>query len=662
MRFGAVACLVTLAVSCVDALTPRERAQALLKQMTLDEKLTLVHGVQGPYVGNTPAIDRLGIPALTLEDGPQGVADGVKLTTCWPSALTVAASFDTDLMRQYGVALGEEQKIKGTNIMLGPMVNVARVPYHGRGFEGFGEDPVLSAAMAREYVIGVQSNGIMATAKHFINNHQETNRFTVSANLSMRAEHELYLVPFKAAVDAGVAAIMCSYNKINNTWACENEVTLNQLLRKELGFQGYVMSDWGATHSTIQSAQSGLDQEMADDKYYGNALRTAIQNGQVSMDVLNGMVLNILTAVYQVGIMDRKPAGNLNIDSRSAEHTTLASQLSEQSAVLLKNDNNALPLSSSIKTLAVLGNGAKNPTIAGGGSGHVNADTVSTPYDALSKVVSVTTDLSAADAAVIFVGTTSSEGSDRASLALADDDNKLITNAVAQMKAAKKPVIVVLQTVGATILPWNDQVDAIVSVFMAGQQHGDAITKVLFGQVNPSGKLPITFPKSEDQIGFTQIQYPGINLETEYTEELLVGYRWYNAKNIEPLYPFGHGLSYTQFKYDKLDVKLADPDTLLVSMVASNVGKVAGAAVPQVYVTFPVEADEPPMQLKAFSKINLAAGESKPVVMLVSLREQLSVWHDQWMFIEGDYHIAAGDSSRDLPLSATIRLASPKIL
>jgi beta-glucosidase len=637
----------------------RDRARALVSQMTLDEKLSLVHGVKGPYVGNTATIDRLGIPALTLEDGPQGVADGTTHTTCWPAAISVSASWDLALMRDYASAMAEEQRVKGTNVMLGPMVNVARVPYHGRGFEGFGEDPMLSSQMAFEYVTGVQSQGVMATAKHYINNHQETDRFSVSANVGMRAEHELYLKPFKAAVDAGVAAIMCSYNKINDTFACENDVTLNQLLRGELGFQGFVMSDWGATHSTVQAVNAGLDQEMADDQFYGAALNTAIQNGEIAQDKVDNMVVNMVSAMYQVGIMDRAPSGNLQVDSRSAEHTALATRLAEESTVLLKNFKNVLPLSSKLASpLAVLGGASKNPVIAGFGSGHVLADTVSTPYDALSKVVQVTSDLSVANAAIIFVGVTSSEGYDRANLSLSDADNQLITETAQQMRAANKPVIVVLQTVGAVLLPWIDMVDAVVCVFMPGQEHGTAITRVLFGDVNPSGRLPITFPKSEDQVGFSPSQYPGVDLESAYSEELLVGYRWYNARSLFPLFPFGHGLSYTQFRYDNLRLRQVDQDTVTAVLRIANVGFRAGATVAQLYVTFPSEANEPPLQLKGFAKLFLYPGESNDVFISFSFQRDLQVWDNEWKFIEGDYQVAVGESSRTIHVIQTIHLPS----
>jgi len=353
IHIAIVFCVLALAVA-QNGDTPRQRAEKLLKQMSLNEKLAMVHGFDGPYVGNVNANTRLNIPQLTLEDGPQGVADGVKLVTCWPSALTVVASWDLDLNYAYGEAMAAEQRLKGTNIMLGPMINIARVPMGGRNFESYGEDPYLASQMVAVSVQGIQSQGILACAKHYVDNNQEHDRFTVSENVPERAQWEIYYPGFISAVNAGVGSIMCAYNKINNTYACENNQTLNADLKGKMGFQGFVMSDWGATHSTIAAANNGLDMQMPDDSFFGENLLLSIQNGSVPVSRLNDMVVRILTPLFAIGVIDNPPIGNLSVDVRSEDHNLLARKLSAAGTVLLKNENNILPIADSVTTIAVI--------------------------------------------------------------------------------------------------------------------------------------------------------------------------------------------------------------------------------------------------------------------------------------------------------------------
>jgi len=657
-----------------NAATPRERAEALLAQMTLNEKLSMVRGYSGhPYVGFVEAVPRLNIPALTLEDGPQGVADGVHNVTCWPSALTIVASWDVDGMYEFAAAVALEERRKGANIWLGPMVNIARVPWGGRNFESFGEDPYLAAEMARFNVRGAQSQGVMATVKHWANNNQEYNRSTTSANLpDDRTQWEIYYPAFKAAIEAGVASVMCSYNRINGTWACENERTLNEDLKLTMKFDGFVMSDWGATHTTVKAANAGLDMQMPDDSFFGAPLAKAISSGQVPLSRLDDMVVRILTSMYKVGIMDNPQTGNITDDVRSPEHSQLARKLSAESTVLLKNAHNTLPLvASKLRTIAVIGDcGNDQPIYAGGGSGYVIAESVVTPLQGIkhylerrglrqievlyansSDIANAMVLANKADVALVFVGTNSGEGSDRRDLSLNGDSDDLVQGVV----KANPNTVVVLHIPGAVLMPWIDAVPAVLSPLMPGQESGHAIASVLFGEVNPSAKLPITFPKTETQTYLkTPREYPGVDNEGSYSEKLLVGYRWYDAVNEKPLFPFGHGLSYTTFKYANLRVLHR-----VISVELTNTGPVEGAEVVQVYLQYPHTAGEPPKQLRGFEKVLLVPGQTETLAF--TLRdEDLSIWDQnahQWAIVRGVFSVHVGSSSRDIRLSAFLHVA-----
>lgn len=661
----------TLAVALASGMadTPRQRAARTLAQMTLDEKLSMVYGAKSNYAGFVKGVPRLNIPPLVLQDGPQGVGDGARNVTCWPSALTVVASWDVDNMYRFAQGVAREERGKGVNIWLGPMVNIARVPFGGRNYESFGEDPYLSSQMVRSSIRGAQSQGVMATVKHWVNNNQEDNRFDVSANLpDDRTQWEIYYPAFKAAVDAGVASVMCSYNRINDTWACENDRTINQDLKGSMGFQGFVMSDWGATHSTVQSANSGLDMQMPDATYFGDALAKAIASRQVPVARLDDMVLRILTAMYMVGIMDTPQTGDLNADVRTREHTELARRLSEHSTVLLKNDRGILPIDATrLRTIAVIGDDANdNPVFRGEGSGEVSAEYVVTPLEGIkahlarrglsvdviyvnnSVIANAVAAAKKADLALVFAGVESSEGYDRVNLSLWQNNNDLI-QAVAN---AQRNTVVGLHIPGATVMPWIDSVPAVLAAFMPGQEDGHAIASILFGDVNPSGKLPLTFPKTDSQTYLTtKIQYPGIGNETTYSEKLLVGYRWYDAVNENPLFPFGHGLSYTTFKYSNLRVF-----NRVITVDLANTGSVPGAEVVQVYLEYPKSAGEPPKVLRGFEKVHLVPGQSQTLAFSFN-DEALSIWdesiHD-WSLVTGKFVVQVGSSSRDIRLSAPL--------
>jgi len=657
----------------VDCATPQEQAANMLKQMTLEEKLTLVHGIQGPYVGNVPANTRLNIPPLHLEDGPQGVADGVEETTCWPSALTVVATWDLELMYLYSKAMAKEQKMKGTNIMLAPMINIARIPVGGRNFESFGEDTYLTSAMVVPSVKGIQSEGIMACAKHFVNNNQEYNRTTVSANVDERTQWEVYYPHFKAAVDAGVVSIMCSYNKIGDVWACENDQTLNVDLKGKMGYEYFVMSDWGATHSTVLAANSGLDMEMPDSQYFGDALLQAVQNGQVSQSRIDDMAYRILLAMYTVGIFDNPPTGNLSVNTQSEEHTLLARQLAAEATVLLKNEDDILPLDDKITHIAVIGDdGNDAPIYAGFGSGYVVPPYVVTPLQGIRQraarggatvTYANTSQLNLAvqmakkaQVAIVFVGTVSSEGSDRESLSLGDEQNSL----VAAVVKAQPNTIVVVHTPGAALMPWIEDVKGALCAFMPGQEDGHAIASVLYGDVNPSGRLPLTFPVDETQVpADTPEQYPGIDNESEYSEKLLVGYKWYDTIGVEPLFPFGYGLSYTSFSYSNLLIQDSSVlETVRISVDVGNVGKSLGSEVVQLYIGFPSKTGEPLKLLRGFHKVSLVPGTSKTVSFSLWPRD-LSFWDvttHGWTVERGEYRVFVGSSSRDIHLIGTFLL------
>jgi beta-glucosidase len=648
-----------------DATLPAEKRMAdLQSRMTQEEKLSLVRGYGGQYVGDVNANLRLGIPYIYLEDGPQGVADGVTQVTCWPSALTVISSWDRSLMNQFGSAMAEEQATKGTNVLLGPMNNLARVPVGGRNFESTGEDPALSSAYSSEVVKGIQAKGVIACSKHFADNNQEYDRTTVSAIVDERTQWELYYPQFQAAVDAGVGSIMCSYNLINGLWACENEQTLTKDLKQKMGFKGYVMSDWGATHSTVKAANAGLDMQMPDDEYFGAALSNAIAAGQVPQSRLEDMVTRIVTPMFQLGMFETANTGTIDADARSDAHNLLARTLAEQSAVLVKNSGRILPLSSAsgIK-IAVLGKpGKDSPVVAGGGSGSVIAPYIVTPFDGIkaragasatvtynngADTAAAAATAKAADVAVVVVSTWSSEGGDRSSLAL-DGNQDALVSAVVQ---AQPKTIVVVHCPGAVLMPWSASVPAILVRFMPGQEDGNALASLLWGDVVPSGKLPVTFPVSDSATWLTSAdQYPGINDVQHYSERLLVGYRWAEATNAQVLWPFGHGLSYTSFSYSGLTVSSTG-----VSFTLNNTGPVAAAEVAQVYIGYPASAGEPPKNLRNFAKVSLSPAKAAAVTLPLSRRD-ISIWDvnsRDWVVLPGTYTVFVGSSSRDIRLQAT---------
>ena len=671
------------------SLTPERRAELLVKAMTLDEKITMMHGA-GPclevwtpqcpmpikgYVGYVPPIARLGIPHLTLADGRAGVGNKATDVTLLPAPIAAASSWNPALLNEFGHVLGKEQWEKGTNVTLSPTIDVVRVPEWGRTFESYGEDPYFNARMTVAEIQGIQAEGSIADANMYLTMNQESDRFHEDSVVDERTLQEIYLPPYEAAVGEGhVGTFMCAYVKTNGVYSCENAHLLHDLLRKQLKFDGWVMSDWGATHSTVDSANNGLDQEMPDSKFFGAALKKAVEEGKVSKAVIDEHVRNILVPMFRQGLFDRTQPGNWDSKVRTAAHAAFSRKVAEQGTVLLKNAGSLLPLKGGVSVAVIGAAGSTKPKAEGGGSSEVVAPYVISPLDGIGKrskgkVTSADgSDLEKAAAvardaqvAVVFARTEETEGGDRPDLNLPDNQDALI-EAVA---AANKNTLVVLDTGGPVLMPWVNQVAGVIQAWYSGQEDGNAIAAILYGDMNPSAKLPLTFPRSATAIPTaSKGQWPGVDGKSHYTEKLDVGYRWYDATNNEPLFPFGFGLSYTTFRVSHLEVspaKLAlrsstDPAKVKVTVKVTNTGKRAGAEVVQVYVEHPAADGEPPHQLRGFARVALKPGETKPATMMLDARSfaTFDTQAEQWQVSEGNFEILAGTSSRDLPLHASV--------
>jgi beta-glucosidase len=659
-----------------------QRVSQLLAQMTVAQKVSLVTGASGSsYVGFTPAIGSLCIPAMNLEDGPAGVGDGMSNVTQLPAPVDVAATWDTSAERLYGQVIGSEQAAKGTTIDLGPTINIVRDPRWGRAFESIGEDPYLNGTLGAADIQGVQSTGVMAQVKHFAVYNQETNRNTPAddAVVSTRAEQEIYLPAFQDSVQQGAASsVMCSYSTVNGTYACQNPYLLTTVLRQQFGFGGFVTSDWGATHSTAASANAGLDQDMpGSDGYFGSALQSAVSSGSVTTATLNSMVSPILTEMFGFGLFDEPPTGSPAETATSSAHVADALQLAEEGTVLLKNSGSVLPLSSSTKSVAVIGaDASSSPLTAGGGSAGVNSSGTVTPLQGITAAapsgVTVSyndgsSDSSAASlaasssVAVVFVSNDESEGSDLTSIDLSSADNSLIS-AVA---AANPHTVVVLNTGSAVTMPWLSSVAGLLEAWYPGQQDGTSIAALLFGNADPSGHLTVTFPTSLSQVpAATAAQWPGTGGTVQYSEGIDVGYRWYDAKGLTPLFPFGYGLSYTDFSFSNLKVgTLAQGGAATVTATVTNTGSRAGADVAQLYLTDPAASGEPPRQLEGFTRVSLAPGASQTVTFQLTQRN-LQYWNSSsstWATSTGSYGVEVGDSDANLPLSGTLPVTSAQL-
>jgi beta-glucosidase len=659
-----------------------QRVSQLMAKMSLSQEIALMTGSSGSsYVGFTPAIGSLCIPALNLEDGPAGVGDGMTNVTQLPAPVDVAATWDTAAEQEYGQVIGAEQASKGTNIDLGPTINIVRDPRWGRAFESVGEDPYLNGQLGAADIRGVQSAGTMAQVKHFAVYNQETNRNTSTDNavISNQAMQEIYLPAFQDSVQQGAASsVMCSYSYINGTAACQNPYTMGTVLRQQFGYNGFVTSDWGATHSTAASANAGLGQDMpGNDGYYGSTLQSAVGSGQVSQATINTAVSEILTQMFAFGLFDKAPTGSPAQTATSTAHQTDATQLAEEGTVLLKNSGNVLPFTSSDNSIAVIGADASTSVYsAGGGSAGVNSSGTVTPlqgiqaaapsgttvtYNNGSSDSSAASAAAAAKVAVVFVSMGESEGSDLSGIDLGSADDNLIS-AVA---AANPNTIVVLNTGSAVTMPWLSSVKGVLEAWYPGQEDGTAIANVLYGNYNPSGHLTVSFPTSLSQVpASTSAQWPGTNGTVQYSEGVDVGYRWYDSKNLTPLFPFGYGLSYTSFSYSNLHVgTLAAGGTATVTATVTNTGSRSGADVAQLYVTDPAASGQPPLQLEGFTRVNLQPGQSQTVSFPLT-QQNLQYWNstsNAWATSTGNYGISVGDSSASLPLTGTLAVASSQL-
>jgi beta-glucosidase len=669
MLAGVVAVATTAAAAApAHAATPVEQARALVAKLTLDEKIAQLHGIKtGTEYRTVPAVSRLGIPKLLLTNGPAGVSTGgvtQPSATALPAPIALAASFDLRQADAYGKLAGQETLSVGRNVLEGPTVNIARVPVGGRNFESYGEDPYLSGQFAVHDIQGVQSTGVIANVKHFIANNQEANRFAINEAIDERTMREIYLPAFEAAVKDGRAgSVMCAYPKINGTFNCENPLLLNQLLKGEWGFDGFVFSDFGAVHSTIPSANAGLDLETPTGKYFNADLKKAVQDGKVKQATIDDKLVRRYAKMIEFGIFDRKPTVT---PIPAAEHGAVARKLAAEGMVLLKNSGNVLPLDKAkLKTVALIGNDAAKT--GGGGSSRVKALYTVKPSTGLKaragSGVTVKTDngkdpakaaaaAKGADVAIVMVEDTESEGHDRPDLKLPDNQDATV-NAVA---AANPHTVVVSKTGGPVLMPWIDKVPAVLQAWYPGEEDGNAVADVLFGAFNPSAKLPITFPRKEsDQPANTTAQYPGTGGTAHYSEGVLVGYRHYDAKEVAPLFPFGHGLSYTSFQYANLKVTDA-----AVEADVTNTGTSTGAEIAQLYIGSPAPAGlvEPPRELQGFQKVLLTPGQTGHVTFPLTKRS-FSYWDTAshgWKVAGGQYRISVGGGSRSLPLSATTQI------
>ena len=653
------------------ALTPVERAQLLVQQMTLDEKILEIHMIDQPaHPREVPGIPRLGIPTFKITNGPAGAGPGdspnKQPATALPSALGLSATWDPAAAATFGQLAGQEVADRGENLIEAPGVNITRVPRNGRNFEYFGEDAYLAGQLSVAEIQAVQAQGVLAEVKHFAANNQERNRKTIKEIVDERTLREIYLPAFEASVKQGdAAAVMCAYPNVNGQFMCENDHLLGDVLRKEWGFAGFVQSDYTATHSTVPAARAGLDLSMRND-FYGAPMKSAVQSGQLAESVVDTMLIRRFSQMFKLGLFDNPPKPK-PIPAKA--DGAVSRSLAEQAAVLLKNNGGALPLQASgLHSIAVIGPFAGAAHTGGSGSSAVAPLYTVKPVDGIKKKVAGGTTVTlndgsdtssaaraakAADVAVVMVGNKDKEGSDRSSLSLPNSQNSLVS-AVA---AANPHTIVVLKTGGPVLMPWLSQVPAVLEAWYPGEEDGNAVADLLFGTANPQGKLTMTFPAAEhDTAAHTSAQYPGTNGTATYSEKLQVGYRWNDAHNVTPLFPFGFGLSYTTFSFANLTVSAPDANGLVTAGVdVTNTGARTGADVVQVYVADPPAAGEPPHQLRGFAKVTLTAGQTKHVSIVLD-PHAFQVWStsaNAWSTVSGQYGVLVGDSSRNLPLQGS---------
>jgi beta-glucosidase len=690
------------------SLSPDERANMVLKEMTLDEKIDLLHGmgmpgwpreVQNPEpeLGNGGAgfvlgVPRLGIPIIQMSDAANGVrssAENGRYSTALPSNVGAAASWDPEAACAYGTVIGKELRAQGYNMTLGGGVNVTRDPRNGRTFEYLGEDPVLAGTLVGNLMKCEQGQHVIGDIKHYAVNDQESGRNEVDSIISKRALREGDLLAFEIGVGiADPGAVMCSYNSLNGDFACENKYLLTDVLKKEWGFKGFVVSDWGGTHSTVKASAAGLDNEEPLDEFFGAKLKAAVEAGKVSQAELDDHVRRVLRAEFACGIVDHPTQkGVADVEGNLAT----AQKIEEQSAVLLKN-NGLLPLGAGgVRSIAIIGPHANEGMMSGGGSAQVDAPgrpsagwqaqvwfppspikalqakfpSANVQFDSGANPASAAALAKNSDIAIVFAYQWESEGMDLPNLSLPVKQDELI-EAVA---AANPKTIVVLETGTAVTMPWLDKVGAVLEAWYGGSKGAEAVVNILNGDANPSAKLPMTFPLNELDLPHPHLVKPGPGQTGEaavmktgeaqptfrvtYDEGLKVGYKWYDAEKKPVLFPFGYGLSYTTFAYS--DLKVSTGSDTWVTFTVTNTGKREGAEIAEVYAALPASAEEPPKRLVAWAKVRLRPGETVNGLRLHVDPKYLSIFDEAtnaWKLVPGSYTFMVGGSSQELPLSA----------
>jgi len=706
----------------------RARAAAIVAKMTLDEKIGLLHGLFPPRAagktrneliqaaGHIDGVPHLGIPLIRESDASLGVANQVEqrkgdTATALPSSLATAASFDPAIARAGGTMIGSEARAKRFDVLLAGGIGLTRDPWNGRNFEYLGEDPLLAGIMGGAHIAGVQSNRIVSTIKHYVLNAQETGRMVLDARIGEGALRESDLLAFQIAIERGKpGSVMCAYNKINGDWACENRFLLTDVLKRDWGYRGWVMSDWGAVHSSAKAANAGLDQQSGQELdsaiFFDAPLRADIASGKVPMARLDDMVVRYLTGLIETGRFDTPtPASNQPIPY--AAHALVAQRAAEAGIVLLKNDGGTLPLASKVKRIVLIGGHADVGVLSGGGSSQVRSVGGvpveipltsgaaasfarvtwhnSSPLKALRAALpgaqvsyvdgkdpaAATAAARDADLAIVFATQWTTEAEDVPNLSLPDSQDSLI----AAVAAAQPKTAVVLETGGPVTMPWLDRVPAVIAAWYPGQRGGEAIADILTGKVNPSGRLPITFPVSEQQA----VRPAPVGLDTlnsleaqaaanpanagafhlkgfpvDYVEGSDVGYRWYERQKQRPLFPFGYGLSYTSFAYRNAVV--TGGKTLTVTVDVVNTGKRAGSDVAQVYIAR--DGSTTPMRLAAFSRVTLKPGEVRRVTLTAEPRilADYDVKLPGWRIAGGTYRVAVAHDATDRGLVLTAKV------
>jgi len=686
-------------------LSPEQRANLVLKQMTLDEKLTLLHGNgmghapqwQMPltYLGNGGAgyvegVQRLGIPPLVISDAAYGVRDSGangRYSTALPSNLGAASSWDPQSACEYGEVIGRELRAQGFNMTLGGGVNLAREPRNGRTFEYAGEDPLLAGTIVGNMMKCEQAQHVVGDLKHYVMNDQETGRNVVNAIISKRGMQESDLLAFHIAISiANPGAVMCSYNRINGDFGCENTYTLRDVLKKDWGFKGFVISDWGGTHSTDKASAAGLDQEEPMAEYFGPKLKEAVQAGKVPMSEIDDHTRRVLYAEFLSGIVD-DPTQKSVVDVEKG--IEVAQRVEEKSIVLLKNSESVLPIDpSKVHSIAIIGGHADLGMTSGGGSAQVDPpggnaimppgkgathwqDHIwfpTSPLKALrAKLPNAKIDFNSgtdansaaslaksSDIAIVFAYQWISEGMDLPNLSLPDNQDALIE----QVAAANPRTIIVLETGTAVTMPWIEKVAGVVEAWYAGSAGHKALANILVGEINPTGKLAISFPMSEKDLPRAVIppepaRSQTLNYAVHYDEGPKVGYKWYETENKQPLFAFGFGLSYTTYEYSGLSV---DSNAKTVRFMVRNAGQRAGTEIAEVYAKPPDGVDESLKRLVGWKRIALAPGESQTVTVAIDdrLLQTFDEANNRWIFTPADYEVLVGPSSNNVLLTGRL--------